>query len=133
MNLPGIIKVIRICSKEKQIQFCENIFLAIPFSIRGILSENDRTGRNKVEVIKQLNEFTYRMQYLILELSSGSENNGITQKIDENVKLYAKENIEAKAELHGIFPFRPKLFRLSFSSLLQGAMQSINLKHKFVF
>jgi hypothetical protein len=104
MKISEIINVTRTWRKQKQVQFCENVLLTIPLSIRGILSENAKTDKSKLEVIKWLNELTHRVQHLILEFNSGSKND-IIQQVEQNVKQYAKENPDAKPELYGIIRF----------------------------
>ena len=104
MKVSEIIKVVKTWSNERQAQFCEWILLTTPLSIRGILADNSMIDTNKLDAIKLLNEFMHRRQYSIIEFSAGLKND-IIQMIEDDARLYAKQNSDAKTELVGIIRF----------------------------
>jgi hypothetical protein len=75
--------------------------LTIPLSVRDIWQDDSTSAENKVEEMKWLNEFTHRVQNIIADFHSSSENN-IVQNLSENIEFYSKNSTKTKASVAGI-------------------------------
>ncbi len=101
MNLSEIIAAAGAWSNERQLTFCDHILGTISLSIRHIWSDQSSTAEDKIEAMKWLNEFTHRVQNIVVAFETSLANT-IIQDLDENIKFYANENATVGAVLHGI-------------------------------
>jgi hypothetical protein len=73
----------------------------LPLAIRGIGSDTSMAAEDKLEAIKWLNELTHRIQNIISEFNTSSENNMVSSLV-ENITFLGQQNETAKAEIDGI-------------------------------
>jgi len=102
MRLRQTIEEVKKWSIVKQIEFCNLIIFNITLGVQLILSYQDEKDSDKLEALKWLNEFHYRIENLKYEIKEVISSIDKIERIGEYAECYANKNKIVSGEIAAI-------------------------------
>lgn len=89
-------------SNQNKVLFLDLLNFAFTVSVRAIWSDEQPSGKDKLEAFKWLNELNHRIWNIRFDIKNGIENDSI-ERLYENMKFYGEQSALLQSHLAPAF------------------------------